>query len=173
MKFLAMLLPMFLSSCISATASVENVCTSQDLSFPGAPPVVSDIVGEQTSSVQFSNDVSGTLEKISSFATVSVSNANIETQSNIDLSFIHHVLITIHPANDAKNELVLSDAAFSGKRVAISADEEKLLEMLKGGPVTLSITGTGKIPVESTETNVKFCLNVSARAQKTISEIGK
>lgn len=164
---------LLLSGCVSATVDVESACSSKEISFPGVPVAVSVLAGERTASVKSTSDMSGIFEKLSTFATAKVNSVSLKMDSKSDLLFLHHVFVTIHATNFPKNELVLSDADFSGMDLPITVDREKLLVMLSEGPVTLVFTGTGNIPTEATSASANFCIGVTAHAEKSLSDIGR
>jgi hypothetical protein len=162
-----------LSGCVSATVDVDSVCSSKEVSFPGVPIIVSALAGERTASVASNSDMSGTIGKVADIATVTISSVHLNMESSSDLSFLHHVKVTIHSTKHVENELVLSDADFSGLNLPVSVDQDKLLLLLKDGPATVVFTGTGNIPTEATATKTSLCIGISAHADKSLSDISK
>lgn len=162
---------LFTNSCVYATTDVDNVCSSKEIKFPGVPVAVSVLAGERKATVISNSDMSETIGKISDIATVSLTSVNLNIDSQSDLSFLHHVKVTIHSTNDASNELLLSDVDFVGLNLPVSVDKNKLLDLLSKGPVTMKFIGTGNIPTEATNANTSFCVGVSAYTSKSIGDI--
>jgi hypothetical protein len=171
------IIPLFITallsaSCVSATIDIESVCSSKEISFPGVPESVSAHYGERTAKVSSSpSDMSATLDKVSDFATVKLTTVKLVMESDSDLKFLHHVKVTIHPTNDASNELVLSDAPFSGLDLPVSVDQDKLLTLLKKGSATMDFIGTGTIPTKPTDTKVSFCVGATAHGSKSVGDL--
>jgi len=157
--------------CVSATVDVDSVCSSNEMKFPGVPVAISSLAGERTASVTSKYDMSKTIGKISDLATVSLTSVNLNVDSKSDLTFLHHVKVTIHSTDDVSNELVLSDADFTGLNLPVSVDQNKLLAILGKGPVTMKFIGTGNIPVKSTEATTSFCIGFSAHADKAAGDL--
>lgn len=161
----------FSTGCVSVNVDVESVCASKEMNFPGVPVAISVLAGERTASVSSEYDMSEPINKLSDLATVSFSSVRLNLDSKSDLTFLRHVKVTIHSTKDASNELVLSDADFSGKELPVTVDQNKLLKLLEQGSVTMVFTGTGSIPTAATSTNTNFCVGVSAQSTKTINNL--
>lgn len=169
--FSALCLALITASCVSAQVDIDSACSSTELNFPGVPISVSNKAGERTASVLSKSDMSEPLSKIADYADVHVTSATLFIDSESDLSFLHHVKVTIHNDSDASNELVLSDATFSDLNLPVNVDRDKLAAMLRNGPVTMVATGTGNIPTAPIVATTTFCIGIHAQGDKSLSDL--
>jgi hypothetical protein len=172
------IIPLFITallstSCVSATIDIENVCSSKHIVFGGVPESVSARYGERTLKVSSDpGDMSATLGKISDFATVRLTTVKLVMESESDLTFLHHIKVVIHPTNDPTNEIVLSDAPFTGLDLPLVAiDRDKLLALLNKGSATMDFIGTGTIPTKPTDTTASFCVSATAHGSKSVGDL--
>ena len=164
------------SSCISATVEVDSACSSKTMMLPGVPPTVSDAIGKQDIVRSAVQDMSKMLSQASDVGDVTLSSASVTVTALLgDLSFVESIDVSLH--SDVLGDLLVGSSTINGRTksvpIVIIAPHGKLLEWLRSGPVTATLTMPGTAPTQDTNLDLTICVGVSAHVEKSVSDISK